>query len=111
MPLVLVELLVDDLVQRLPVHARLPRAHADADLDRMGRFRPEVHRLDGSPQPAPYLARTMQVGLGHRDAKLISPQPTTTAHPRTHARNPRATQRSAATPPPRPWPAAGLLQL
>ncbi len=76
MPLVLVEGLVRDLVERLPVHAALPRRQSDADLHAFRGPRAEVHGLDRIPKAAGHLAGAAQVGLGHRDSELITAQAT-----------------------------------
>src|SRR5215472_12551236 len=80
--LVLVEVLVRSLVQRLPIVARRPGRDPDADVDALGHRCAHRAVRDRATEAQRDVARTCKVRLGHRHRKLV------TTHSRANVRGP-----------------------
>src|SRR5256885_8864902 len=70
--LVGVKLLVRLLVHRLPVHPRLPRGDADAELDAHGELGRAVEVLEAVPHARRNLGCVVLVGIRHGHPELVA---------------------------------------
>src|SRR6266702_2981436 len=70
--LVDVKLLVGLLVHRLPVHARLPRGDADAEIDAHGQLGRAVQILERMAHARGHVRCVVLVRVGHRDPELVT---------------------------------------
>src|SRR5437773_436953 len=70
--LVDVQLLVGLLVHRLPVHARLPRGDADAEVDAHGQLGRAVQILERMAHARGHVRCVVLVRVGHRDPELVT---------------------------------------
>src|SRR6266513_2824287 len=70
--LVDVQLLVGLLVHRLPVHARLPRGDADAEVDSHRELGGAVQVLERMAHARGHVRGMVLVSVRHRDAELVT---------------------------------------
>src|SRR5712692_266811 len=76
-PLVNVEGLVGCLVHRLPIHARPPGDHPDAELNRDGRLGKAVELFKRRTNARAHLVGVALVSVGHGDPELVAAEPST----------------------------------